>query len=188
VLADAVLFLFWSTWRPVEMRTLRWRDYDRAERVIRLRPEHSKNKHSRVLPVEGELARLIERRWKARRLDCPFISQQDGRRIGDFRKRWKRACADLGLTGRIVYDLRRSGVRHLIQSGVDPHTVMAFSGHRTPSMLRRYHIIDVDDLRRAAERAQDYAGSATTVTPLRSPTATLQPPPAVEEPTRGARS
>jgi hypothetical protein len=32
---------------------------------------------------------------------------------------------DLGLVGRIVYDLRRSGVRHLIQSGVDPHTVMA---------------------------------------------------------------
>jgi len=28
-------------------------------------------------------------------------------------------------------------------AGVDPHTVMAFSGHLTPSMLRRYHIIDV---------------------------------------------
>lgn len=36
-------------------------------------------------------------------------------------------------------DLRRSGVKHLIDAGVDPHTVMAFSGHRTPSMLRRYH-------------------------------------------------
>jgi hypothetical protein len=65
---------------------------------------------------------------------------------------------------------------------------MAFSGHRTASMLRRYHIIDVDDLRRGAERAQDYAGPAATVAPLRSPTATLQPPPAVEEPNQGARS
>ena len=37
---------------------------------------------------------------------------------------------------------------------------MAFSGHRTPSMLKRYDIIDVDDLRRAAERA--------SVVPMRS--------------------
>jgi len=57
---------------------------------------------------------------------------------------------------RIVHDLRRSGVKHLIDSGVDPHTVMAFSGHRTPSMLRRYHIIALDDLRRAAERGSAY--------------------------------
>ncbi len=165
-LADAVLFLFWSTWRPSEMRTLQWRDYDRTEQTIRLRPERSKNKYGRVLPVEGELAKIIERRWKARRLDCPYIFHRDGKPIGDFRKRWKRACAALGLDDRIVYDLRRSGVRHLIQSGVDPHTVMAFSGHRTASMLRRYHIIDVDDLRRAAERASTYCGQRRKVVPL----------------------
>src|SRR4029077_2591076 len=81
-------------------------------------------------------------------------------------KRWKRACADLGVDGRIAYDVRRSGVRHLIQSGVDPHTVMAFSGHRTASMLRRYHIIDVDDLRGAAERASAYCGQRGKVVPL----------------------
>jgi len=48
----------------------------------------------------------------------------------------------------IVHDLRRSGVKHLIHAGNDPHTVMAFSGHRTASMLRRYHIIALDDLAR----------------------------------------
>jgi integrase len=101
-----------------------------------------------------------------RRLDCPYIFHCDGQSIGDFRKRWKRACAEMGLGGRIVYDLRRSGVRHLIQAGVDPHTVMAFSGHRTPAMLRRYHIIDVDDLRRAAERASAYCGEAGRILPI----------------------
>ena len=45
----------------------------------------------------------------------------------------------------------------MIDAGVDPHTVMAFSGHRTPPMLKRYHIIALDDLRRAVER-----GSAST--------------------------
>jgi hypothetical protein len=35
---------------------------------------------------------------------------------------------------------------------------MVFSGHRTASMLKRYDIIDVDDLRWAAERASAYQG------------------------------
>jgi integrase len=167
-LADAVLFLFWSTWRPVEMRTLQWRGYDRTEQTLRLRPEYSKNKHGRVLPLVGELATIIERRLKARRLDCPFVFHRAGRRIGDFRKHWHRACVAIGLAGRIVYDLRRSGVRHLIGAGVDAHTVMAFSGHRTPSMLRRYHIIDLNDLRRAAERGSTYQGTPASVQPLRA--------------------
>ena len=125
---------------------------------MRLRPEHSKNRHARVLPLEGELATVIERRLKARRLDCPYIFHRDGKSVGDFRKLWDRACAAHGLEGRIVHDLRRSGVKHLINSGNDPHTVMAFSGHKTASMLRRYHIIALDDLRRAALRAAAYQG------------------------------
>jgi hypothetical protein len=44
---------------------------------------------------------------------------------------WNRACQIIGMAG--------------IDAGVDPHTVMKWSGHRTESMLRRYHIIDLDD-------------------------------------------
>jgi integrase len=86
------------------------------------------------------LAAVLERRWKARRLECPRIFHEDGRPIGDFRKRWVAACRAIGLEGRIAHDLRRSGVKHLIDSGVDPHTTMALSGHRTASMLKRHHI------------------------------------------------
>src|SRR5262249_10147450 len=144
-----------------------WRAYDRHEQTIRLRPERSKNKHGRVLPLVGELASILDHRLSARRLDCPYIFHRNGEPVGDFRKPWTRACAAIGLPGRLVHDLRRSGVKHLIDSGNDPHTAMAFSGHRTPSMLRRYHIIDVDDLRRAAARASTHrAESAASVTPL----------------------
>ena len=109
-------------------------------------------------------------------------------RSGIFRKRWARACKAVGLVGRLVHDLRRSGVKHLIDSGVDPHTVMAFSGHRTPSMLRRYHIIDLDDLRQAAERANRYAGPGATVTALRDATATPEPPQAPGTANQSTRS
>jgi integrase len=166
-LADTVTFLFFSAWRVGEVRTLQWRDYDRHEQTIRLRPEHSKNKHGRILPLVGELAAILDRRVAARRLDCPYIFHRNGQAIGDFRKLWQRALTAIGLAGRLVHDLRRSGVKHLIDSGIDPHTVMAFSGHRTPSMLRRYHIIDLDDLRRAAAKASAHrADSVAPVTPL----------------------
>jgi integrase len=144
--------------------------------VASRRPEHSRNKHGRVLPLIGELAAILDRRLAARRLNCPYIFHRNGHAIGDFRKLWQLACTAIGLAGRLVRDLRRSGVKHLIDSGNDPHTVMAFSGHRTQSMLRRYHIIDLDDVRRAAAKASARrAESATSVTPLAKRTRRVTP-------------
>ena len=114
------------------------------------------------------LADIVARRWQARRLDCPYVFHRNGRRIGDFRKLWAKACGALGLSGRIVHDLRRSGIRHLVRAGVPLHTVMAMSGHRTQSMLRRYDIISLEDLRNAVEQGSSYQGAASTVTPLRA--------------------
>src|SRR5262245_62506537 len=67
------------------------------------------------------------------------------------------------MPGRIPHDLRRSGVKHYIEAGVDPHIVMAWSGHRTRSMLDRYHVIDLDDLRHAGKQASSYQGSKENV-------------------------
>jgi hypothetical protein len=67
------------------------------------------------------------------------------------------------MPGRIPHDLRRSGVKHYIEAGVDPHVVIGWSGHRTESMLRRYNIIDLDDLRRAGKQASNYLGAKANV-------------------------
>ena len=93
-LADAVRFLFFSAWRVGEVRTLQWRDYNRTEQTIRLRPEHSKTKHPRVLPVEGELAAIIDRRVARRRLDCPY-STATAARWATFASRGKRRARQL---------------------------------------------------------------------------------------------
>lgn len=115
-------------------RTLQWRDYDCHEQTIRLRPEHSKNQHGRVLPVVGELATVLDRRLVVRRLECRFIFHRHGEPLGDFRKPWKRACATLRLAGRLVNDLRRSGVKHLFRRGCRP-------AHRH-GLLRPPHALD----------------------------------------------
>jgi hypothetical protein len=56
----------------------------------------------------------------------------------------------------------RSGVKHYIEAGVDPHVVMGWSGHRRESMLQRYNIIDLDDLRRAGSRPATTWGRRST--------------------------
>ncbi|MFI5398418.1 MAG: tyrosine-type recombinase/integrase [Candidatus Binatia bacterium] len=83
---DPVAFLYFSGWRIGEIRGLEWRDVDLAGRVIRLRPELSKNRTGRVLPLSGELHEVIERAAAQRRLDCPHVFNVDEEPIGDVRK------------------------------------------------------------------------------------------------------
>jgi integrase len=48
----------------------------------------------------------------------------------DFQKSWDTGCEAIGMPGRIPHDLRRSGIKHYIDAGNDPHVVMQWSRHR----------------------------------------------------------
>jgi integrase len=178
-LKDPVTFLYLSGWRVGEMRALEWRDVDLAGKVVRLRPEISKNKDGRVLPLSGELLETIEERAKAnRKPDCPFVFHLDGKPIGDFRKAWQTGCVAAGLgqlvdearpdeedqsagrkrrtrkkyLGLIVHDLRRTAVRNMVRAGIPERVAMSLSGHKTRSIFDRYNIVSEADLAQAAER------------------------------------
>ncbi len=155
-LRDPVTFLYLSGWRVSEMRALEWRDVDLAGKVVRLRPEISKNKDGRVLPLKGELLEIIERARASRRPDCPFVFQKDGEPIGDFRKAWKTACKAAGLNGTIVHDLRRTAVRNMVRAGIPERVAMSLSGHKTRSIFDRYNIVSEADLAQATERLQTH--------------------------------
>jgi integrase len=163
-LQDPIKFLYFSAWRPTEMRTLHWKDVSLADGVIRLRSANSKNKKPRILPLRGELKEIIERAAQARRLDIPFVFHRDGRQIGSFRKSWTTACREAGLKQILTYDLRRSGIWHMIRSGADQKTAMMISGHKTINTFQRYNIIDEQDLVRALERRDQYLSQQPTGT------------------------
>lgn len=161
--ADFILFLFHSTWRAEEARTLTWRDHDRQENGFRLRREQDKTKRGRIIPMAGELAEIIERRVGKRRLDCPFVFHRNGQPIGDIRKSFDRACAKIGLGHRLLHDLRRSGIKHLRNAGVPEQTIMRLSGHRTNATFTRYSIITTDDLADALTRGAATKGDKSKV-------------------------
>lgn len=155
-LKDPVMFLYLSGWRVSEMRALEWRDVDLAGAVVRLRPEISKNKDGRLLPLKDELLEIMERARATRRLDCPSVFHHEGQPIGDFRKAWKRARKVAGLNGIIVHDLRRTAVRNMVRAGIHERVAMSLSGHKTRNVFDRYNIVSEADLAEAAGKIHSY--------------------------------
>jgi integrase len=85
------------------------------------------------------------RRLAMRRLDTPLVFHVAGRPVGDWRKRWARACLLAGFasqdptTKRITvhklrHDFRRTAVRNLTRSGVTERIAMEQTGHKTRSV------------------------------------------------------
>jgi integrase len=175
-LADFSLFCLLTAWRKGEAASLTWNDVE--DGVIRLRGANSKNGESRCVAIAGELAALLERRRTAKSIKTEsgatfssFVFHRDGRPIAQFRKAWATATRKAGCAGRLFHDLRRSGIRDMIRSGVPQSVAMKISGHKTASMFRRYDIASEDDLRTAIEcvhryhqsQAQKVIGIANTV-------------------------
>jgi len=159
-----VQFGYLCGWRKSEIASLRWADVDMLGKVIRLRPEHSKNGQGRVLALEGALWNIIARQWAQREYQKPdktvgislYVFHRRGKPIGDIRKSWDAACITAKVEGRLFHDLRRTAVRNMVRAGVPERVAMAVSGHKTRAVFDRYNIVSEDDLRKAMERTQAY--------------------------------
>jgi len=131
-----------------------------------------------VIPIEGELAELIERRWQAREVVwrtratflSPLVFHRGGKPLGDFRKAWAKAYDKAGCLGKLLHDLRRTAGRNMIRPGVPQSVAMSISGHRTISMFPRYNVTSDADQREAFRRVEKHLAEQpkkATVAPLR---------------------
>lgn len=169
VLADVARFAYESAWRHEEILGLTWADVNREGRLVTLQADRSKNAEARELPLVGALLEVIERRH-ADRAPTPWVFHHGGRRWTDFRKSWAKATKAAGVAGLLFHDLRRSAVRNLDAAGVSQSVAMRISGHKTPSMYRRYRIVSTADMRAALELAQAHGAAAVPapkVVPMR---------------------
>lgn len=150
--------------RKGEIAKLEWSMLDRSGTpwVLHLPGSITKNKSGRSLGLQGAVRSIVERRLRARRLECPLMFHRSSKGqtvqpIKDISRTWKAALKAARLpSGLIFHDLRRSAVRTLIRSGVDPSVAMKVSGHKTRSMLDRDNIIEESETAAALARADAY--------------------------------
>lgn len=159
-LGDFTLFAWLTGMRKGEIASLRWEDCDGD--CIRLRAEDAKNGTARLIPLEGELVELVERRKAAKKFKVDevekisaLIFHRSGQPIREFRKSWATACRLSGVR-RLFHDLRRSACRNMVAAGVAQVTAMQLSGHKTDSMFRRYAIVAENDMREALRMTQNH--------------------------------
>ena len=130
----------------------------------------TKTKSGRVIYLPTFLRDELETQWQAH-LDhyphCPYVFHRDGKQIKNCYDAWRSACIRAGLgrmeqqangklkyVGPIPHDFRRSAVRNLDRAGVSQSVAMQITGHKTPSIYRRYRIVDERDLKEATEKLQ----------------------------------
>ena len=145
------------------MRSLEWRDVDRTSKSIRLRGANSKNKTARDQPG-AELWAIIERAAARQIPSLPNVFHRDGKAIALFRKSWITATNAAGVPGLIVHDLRRCAARNLVRAGILETVAMKLTGHKTPSIFRRYNVTSEQDIEDAGAMLDRFIASQQKTT------------------------
>lgn len=156
-LGEMIRFACAMGWRRGELLALRWEWVNLEEGEIRL-PD-SKDDEGRVVPIAGELVpimkRLAESRKVSRRDGSTFLAETVFHDHGEpiTRKRfvlaWHPARKAAKLPHRLFHDFRRAAARRLTNAGIPQVVAMRITGHKTPSMYRRYSIVEMADMAKA---------------------------------------
>jgi integrase len=164
-LRPVLTFAYYTGCRKGEILALRWSQVDFGERVVRLEPGETKNDQARTIPLAPELHEMLKLLKETRDryfADSPLVFSRAGEPIKETKYVWAAACKAAGLLNaddkpaKLFHDLRRTGVRNLIRSGVPEKVAMMISGHKTRAILDRYNIVDERDLKDTARRLGEY--------------------------------
>jgi integrase len=151
-----------------ELRDLEWRhvEFAPAPGKIVLDPGTTKNKLARAMGLIGEMRETLLMQKSIRDAkfpDCPYVFFNDeGGRIGNFRKAWASACKRSGVAiGKedqtlLFHDLRRSAARNMRRAGIDRSVIKRIGGWKTEAMFLRYNIVDERDFVEAALKMESY--------------------------------
>ena len=167
-------------WRREELLGLRWEHVAlNAEPWPEVRLPRTKNDEARVVPLAGaRLQALFERRATCRKVTladgstklAEWVFHRDGEPIGGWRMSdaWRLAIKAAGFPRRTFHDLRRTAARNLVCAGVAEHLAMKITGHKTPSVFRRYAIMGPADLAAALQRSQEHVEGAQAESNVRA--------------------
>jgi integrase len=144
--------------RRGEMLSLRVRQIDLLERVIRLDPLTTKSRRGRMVVMTESVYQLLQQCVLGKSGD-DYVFTRDGEPVHDFRGAWDAVRKQAALPALLWHDLRRTGVRNQLRAGTSEKICMEISGHRTAEVFRRYDISALSDLEDAARKLEAYQKS-----------------------------
>ena len=148
----AMLAVFYNYgWRKSEVLNLRVEQVDRLARTIRLETGETKNDEARTVVMTKEVYDLLTACVQGKDPKDLVFTRSNRHPVGDFRRSWRRVCRKAGIK-LMVHDLRRTGARNMRNNGTPENVIMKIGGWKTPSVFRRYAIVDNDDLKLATQK------------------------------------
>ncbi|NLD36401.1 MAG: tyrosine-type recombinase/integrase [Desulfatiglans sp.] len=145
--------------RRSEVLGLKRSHLNMREGLIQLKAEDTKNGRPRTIPMNKELLNLF------RKMPVNFQSEYlflfKGQPVYDVRASFQAAVKKTGLAYGRKGGLTFHSIRHTVntdmrRAGIHQSVIQAIMGHEDHSMFARYNTVDVEDLKRAAERLEEY--------------------------------
>jgi integrase len=156
---------YYTGMRKGEIVGLTWDKVKLQNRMIHLKPEDTKDKERRNVPICDELYEmLVSLPNRIQKTDNDnHVFQFNGKPVGDIRTGLKKACKKAGIKygrfvkgGFIFHDLRHTFNTNMRKAGVQESVIMDVTGHSTREMFDRYNTIDEDDTRKAVDQMMTF--------------------------------
>ncbi len=144
---DIITFLIYTGCRKGEALNLKWDDVDLKNDVIAIKG--TKTKYDRYIPISEALNRVLE--GIERNQDSFYVFNNNGAKIGDFKRSFKTACKNAGLKDLRIHDLRHVFASKMVMNGTSLYITGELLGHRTPNMTKRYSHLVPDTLKKAVD-------------------------------------
>ena len=161
---------YYTGMRSGEIFSLTWDKVDLKNKFIRLKPEDTKDREARNIPICKELVEIflsLPNRIQETGSDN-HVFQYAGKPVSDVRYALKKACKDAGIlygrnveNGFTLHDLRHTFNTNMRKAGVAESVIMEITGHSTREMFDRYNTVDEDDTRDAIETMENYLDSVS---------------------------
>ena len=144
---DLITFLIYTGCRKGEALNLKWDDVDLQNDVIAIKG--TKTKYDRYIPISKPLKTLLGGIEK--RQDCLYVFNNQGAKIGDFKRSFHTACKNAGLKDLRIHDLRHVFASKMVKNGTSLFITGELLGHRTTQMTKRYSHLVPETLKKAVD-------------------------------------
>ena len=159
-----IVFVAYHTgMRQNELMRMRWIQVDLKKGFVRLKAEDTKTEKNRIVRLIPEVVGVLRQAPRSMRSQQVFLSATGKplqRWTSYVNRVWLEALEQADIQNFRFHDLRHTFVTRAMRAGNPAYLVMKQVGHRTESMLKRYHLIDESDLLQLAFPSGSSVGNA----------------------------